>query len=663
MVGSVFSRRCARLATRAAVATVAVTLANIAPSSPAGAARSATSLSVIDVQSQPFAITSSSTTRFRIVLPSDAQDATSITISVHRRATSRESVTLIADGESELRVIDDVQIPVSSLARFGSRGLVVPVTFQLAGSTNALNLPFPGIFPITISAQKSSTVLASTRTFVAYVDTADSGTPIATSIVLTQTAPPSRAPDGTLDILGATRTSVQKLITMLNDVRAPFTLQLQPETIAALAESESPGDKVLLDSLSASLAGHTVVASTYVPMDPSSAEGSGIANEFTRQLRLGETTLQQVLPNVRLSRSAWISHDPMTERGASLLRDLGSTSLVLIPSGTNVTNASLESLVSRATLQDDTLMSAVLADSQITRLLEDPSRNDVRTGIRVAAEILAKRQELLDAGTPASAARIVVATSTDVLSTSVALTSLARALESVPGIALKDFSVGLPPSADAPAITFAEQPARDISLIGAALFSVGLDRIAVGSMLPDDSPEPLLWDKMLSILPATTLSDPEKYVLGIRQLMREVKLSVVPPAASTFTLGDRKATIRLQIRNSSTSTLKVRVTLSSAKLLFPEPPPIVELVPNASTDVVVPVVARSNGRFPVTVRITTPTGDARVSAPIILTARVNIIAGLGQFISFGALTLLLLWWAVSWMRSRRRKRTTTVGTP
>lgn len=569
---------------------------------------------------------------------------------------------MAADDNSELRVIDSVRIPVASLGRFGSRGLSVPVAFQLGGSSAAINLPFPGVFPVTISAGNASTTLASGRTFVAYADAKDSGSPVATSIVLTQNFAPSRTPDGELAIAAPTRAAMQKLVTLLTSVNAPFTVQVQPETLAALAESTDQADRTLLSSLSASLSGRTVVASTYVPIDPSSARSAGMETEFTRQLRLGETTMQQLVPGVRLSRSAWISHWPVTESGASLLRDLGATSIVSVPlpSTEQPIDTALRSRVAHAELRDGTLISMLSTDDGIGAILDDPSRDTAQSGIRIAAEILAEREELLATEADPSTLRIVVSASAGTIGDTAALATLARALGATPGISLKDFSVGLVPTVESPTVEFAKDPARDVSLIGAAIFSVGLDRIAVGSMLPADSPEPLLWDKMLSIIPAETITNADDYVLGIRKLMRGVKLNVVPPAASTFTLGERNASIRLQIRNKSTSTLKVRVTLTSAKLLFPEAPPTVELVPNASTDVVVPVIARSNGRFPVTVRITTPTGNARVTAPIVLTARVNIIAGLGQLISFLALGLLLAWWATSWGRSRRRRRTTTV---
>ncbi len=628
------------------------------------AVRSGESATNIIVEDQPFAIRSTSTSRFRLVLPAAAQSATSIHVQVHRRATSRDSVRIIAEGGGTLRTIDDVTIAMSSLNRFGSRGIVVPVSFQLGGDTTALNLPFPGIFPITITAVGNTGELASVRTFVTYADSADATEPVATSLVLAPEFPPSRAADGELAISSATRASIVQLTTALTQLGSPITVQLQPETIGALAESAEPGDKEILDALGTALRGHTVLANTYIPIDPSSAAESGLSDEFTRQLRLGETALKRDLPDVRFSRTTWVSHEPLTAAGASLLRDLGITSIVMLsPKTTTAAREESAAYVARLSLQDGTVMSVLTADLRVTDILDDTTRNDVVSGIQMAAELVAERNDLIDAGAQPDRIKFVIANSSGSVPGAAVLAALSSVLRVTPGIALTEFSNGVVPSESSPSVNLPTEPARDLSTIGAAIFSIGLDRASIGSMLSNESVEPLLWDKLIAVLPASTLSDPNAYVVGVRKLMRAVKLSVTPPAPSTFSLGERKASIRIQIRNSSTNSLKVRVTLSSAKLLFPEAPKIIELAPNASTDVVIPVIARSNGRFPVTVRITTPIGGARVTAPVVLTARVNIIAGLGQIISFVALGLVLLWWAISWRRARRRRAATTVGAP
>jgi hypothetical protein len=127
------------------------------------------------------------------------------------------------------------------------------------------------------------------------------------------------------------------------------------------------------------------------------------------------------------------------------------------------------------------------------------------------------------------------------------------------------------------------------------------------------------------------------------------------PESLTFTLGGKTSDLRLQLRNSSSNPLSVLVTLSSAKLSFPEKPQIVRIDANSATDLVIPVVARANGTFPLEVVLYTPDGLTQVGKRIRLSARVNALAGLGQLASGVAILLLMSWWVSHWRKKNRTK--------
>ena len=65
-------------------------------------------------------------------------------------------------------------------------------------------------------------------------------------------------------------------------------------------------------------------------LDPSSAVAAGQVEAFTRELREGEDTLRQVLPSTATRRVAWLTTEPLSAGGASMLRDLG-VQLVVVP--------------------------------------------------------------------------------------------------------------------------------------------------------------------------------------------------------------------------------------------------------------------------------------------------------------------------------------------
>jgi hypothetical protein len=134
---------------------------------------------------------------------------------------------------------------------------------------------------------------------------------------------------------------------------------------------------------------------------------------------------------------------------------------------------------------------------------------------------------------------------------------------------------------------------------------------------------------------------------NLRSTIRGVLGSLDLPAAANFTLSSRKAELRLQVRNSSDTTLRTVVRFRSAKLKFTEPRQLVEVPANASAEVVMAVEARSNGRFPVTVQLLTPRGDLSLGEPVTITT---------------ALLVLLTWWAHNWRSRRRRALETAVAT-
>jgi hypothetical protein len=106
----------------------------------------------------------------------------------------------------------------------------------------------------------------------------------------------------------------------------------------------------------------------------------------------------------------------------------------------------------------------------------------------------------------------------------------------------------------------------------------------------------------------------------------------------------------LQLRNSSTSDLTVKIQLSSVKVKFVDPIRTITLTAGGTTELQISATTRTNGRFPIALRVYTPEGNQQVLPMVTITARVNALAGFGQAVSAGVLLILLAWW---W--SHRRK--------
>jgi hypothetical protein len=171
-----------------------------------------------------------------------------------------------------------------------------------------------------------------------------------------------------------------------------------------------------------------------------------------------------------------------------------------------------------------------------------------------------------------------------------------------------------------------------------------------------------LWSHLFSLAVSNTVVNADSYNAGLRGLLSDVRGSVTVTTPDTITLSSRSGAIRIQIRNNSDVPLTVRVRMASAKLRLQEPVRMVKLAAGGTTEVKVEAGTRSNGRFPISIRVTTPEGNLEVVPFIRVTARMNAIAGFGQYISLFLLVLVLLWWWTHWRRARTQKaRGTTVS--
>src|SRR5690606_2712423 len=114
--------------------------------------------------------------------------------------------------------------------------------------------------------------------------------------------------------------------------------------------------------------------------------------------------------------------------------------------------------------------------------------------------------------------------------------------------------------------------------------------------------------------------------------------------------------IRLTLTNNGTDDLTVRLIISSTKLdIAPDDADsLVQLPAGQSFEKRVPVEARTNGEFPVDIKIVTPSNEnVAITEPVQLSARVNALTGLGQ-LATGAFVIVLLSWWVQHLRKRRR---------
>ena len=623
------------------------------------------------VAEQPFTITSGRAifvfqTSALANLPFDAQ----LKVQLHNPVASRESLQLVADERVAIRTIDEISFDYFLLPRDSLNRLVVVVPIQTTKPADAaIDLLQPGVYPITFSVVSGDRDLGSTLTFIHRPNPDDALNKVKVSYLINYLPAPSRGPDGVPSISEAQRTSIDRLtqIVLRNDV--PLSLTLPAELIESMAQSGNASDLLMLSDLSSALARRSVISTTYMHLSPSSAVSEGLESEFTRQWRLAEDVVGANIPAASARRSVYPEVSVLDDRGAALLPDLGVRSVMLYPQVSASLNRSTPNgVVARVALPNGSNLGVYTALDKTDGLFDDNVTDPTRRGIRLAAEVLMERADLLRAGYTTSDIHLVVAPPTGLVPRPVVTSSFLDALRETASVQLSDLSDIQSVDPMAPALTLLPRSEVPVTGIGAAMYSLNVERTTVGSMLPASDLRLAAWDRQLAIVASrgsAVAGGADDHINGLKQQFDAIRKSVSLPELDSVTLTDRRGTIRIILRNSADVPLTVRLTVASSKLILPQASQIVELQPASSTDVTIPVEARSSGRFPVTIRVTTPTGRARVVSPVTLTANVNAIAGIGQLVGLSALLLVGAWWFANWRRQRRVQLTpeSTVGTP
>jgi hypothetical protein len=636
------------------------------PISAGAASTAATDVPEIRIVSQPFNILTSTNTRFVLDpnLNSIVDRNDRLEFLLHRRVASIDSFRAIANGDVQPGVADSLNIQLSRVDRDYAGHLlpVVPIiTEQKEGYS--LSVPFDGIYPITVRLVDSQTdaVLSQTLTFINKRGANVVMPPVPfTTLVHLHTAP-SLNTAGVIEISDATRAAVQRIIDFLIAHPTPVTISLEPEVVAALAESANPADAKLFLALRDQLRSRSIANATFAPVDPSLFAGLKLGAEFAAQLAFGEKTLNRLLPGVIIQRTTFVAQHRLDDAGLALLRKSGITSVLLLPAAMKDTNSEKSPFLLAHSNGKGSETTAVM--TSLAANLVPGVAGSKRDSYRIAAEVLVERDDLLAAGNDPAVIRLAIPA--DMANASSAESTMSASMTLAATLGVADVDLAFPQAIDAttPAIAFGSSPTAVNASRVPSIIAARSELTAVVSMLGEDDLRRNIWPALLGIGTSTAVENPAEYVSALRKTLRATRAAVTVTTPTTLTLSSRSGSIRLQIRNDSADDLIVRVRLSSAKLTLTDPSRIVTLTAGGTTEVSVPAVTRTSGAFPISVWVATPIGNAEVVPLITITAKVTAIAGFGQLISISLLLVLLAWW---WSNRRSARREgaepTTVST-
>jgi hypothetical protein len=607
-------------------------------------------------------------TQLRFIFSDDPRFVNNpVEIELHRRVASRTSFQSIAAGEARPGVIDALTLVSRQVRRINSSvQFTVPISSRF-DTPQVLYLAADGIYPITLRVRDSQSreAIAEVLTFINVQRTTDPAQIVQASTLMRLKAFPSLQPDGTTVITDETRAKVARFIEILKNQPYPMTVSVQPEIIEALGSSVDALDQELFLSLREQLRLRSVTTAPFVPIDPSMFAAMNMRQDFIEQLRIGEDTLNKWLPRVVIHRGTYVADHYLTSSGLQLLRTAGIVSVILTPRAQqDVSVSGTTNVVMRPSGVNSNNVAVIAVDDAAAQTLtnEGTRKSGSLSAIHTAAELLVARNDLLAAGRAASSIRLLLSSSSGDPSATSNLVTATSVLQGSTGVRFTDMAPAQVAVSDSSSIRFQVLTPNTGAARAAGITAARNELDATASMADPTDVRREVWSHLFALAVSNTVVNGDTYVAGLRKLLGDVRGSVTVTTPDTITLSGRSGAIRIQIRNNSDVPLTVRVRMASAKLRLQDPVRRVKLAAGGTTEVEVEAGTRTNGRFPISIRVTTPDGNLQVVPYIQVTARMNAIAGFGQYLSLFLLVLVLLWWWTHWRRARIQKaRGTTVS--
>ena len=613
----------------------------------------------IDVRlvAQNFNVLAGTQFRFTVGVPDTAirnqleQDTTTtLRITAFAPVITQEQVRSITAGAEPVGQLTVADLQLIQLARTETNNYTA--FLSTTARTNSLRLTKDGVYPIQISFMQNGQPVSKLTTFVNFFNSAIETSRLPVAIASSVTTPLALAPNGSIAISDATRKQLADLAQSLEGGAAPLSVQISPQILDGLARSTQPVDIDLLARLQTAFANHDLLRASFVPFNPSSAQRNSRVNDFQQLSKLGDQILELRNGEKNISPNVWLSNVLIDVDGAALLNTSNVHTVVLTPDAAEKIGT-LDNYAKPYRISNDVALRTT--DPVFAKTLSNNQINPVITACSLAAELLTQRQEVVDSGGVVSSNFVILTTTSGAPINTALLAPLAVAIDRAPQLRLRALSSLPRANSEATLVDVPRSNGVDVSVAGKANDSLADEYASTSMMLPSDAPQHAAWTTSRLAMLDDRLSSGEfaLYFKGFRNQLRLLRASVKVPESLSFTLGGRESDLRLQLRNDAAVDLTVSVEISSAKLQFPNEDRIVTVPANGAIDLVIPVVARASGRFPIEVVLYTPDGLVQAGQRVQLTARVAAIAGLGLVVSGAAALVLLAWWLSHWRTKRR----------
>lgn len=601
----------------------------------------------------------------------DVSDTSGLTVVVatYVPVSSRQQVSDVARGRLP-ELIDQVTFLGSKVVRPGTQriDLIVPLVTDRP-TVGSLFFQHSGVYPLTVTLLRDGTNQARVTSFVHRLPDSAEGDEDPLQVAMAMTAPMAATldDDAKVTLTDTDVTAMSHTADVVTSSAIPVTVRVPAPVISAMAAGNATATTAV-KQLATAVQRHTLLSTPALPLDPSAIAAAGQQSLYTQWLRSGEDQLGTALL-APTQRSVTLVDEPLSAAGAAMLRDLGSRLFVISPTlfdnlvGSGVFDGGNATQLVEARVATDSTVEVAVADRRFQQVLGQPSPNPRLTAIVAVADLLAARQSIVDDGEQPHRHGITLAAPDLGLPNSDVLAAVTSLIADTPGLrptTLDDLGVRVDNALSGGSRVVIDLPAKTSVSVAKRVRDMNLLRLgitATSSMLTHDDPRAAQWKQLLDALPSSALGDAQatRIISSITTALDAIRSQVEPPVGFSFNLTGKKGTVPVQIRNNADVPLAVRVRMSAAKLRFPDGDRIVTLAPNSYTEVRINMEIRSNGRFPVSLELFTPSGTTRLGAAVPLTANVGGLSGLGNLVTGAGALVVLTWWGRH-VRGQRRKR-------
>jgi hypothetical protein len=597
-------------------------------------------------------------------------DAT-LSVVLHDRVRSRSELARAIKGEGLRSARSSVTMPLASIPPRSDGS--VSVTLPTDGSAGGIDLGPPGVYPVTLAADgPDGDEVRLVTQLVVPPPTDGTAPPLDVAVLAVLGTPPATGTELPVPIDADALRHLGTVVTALQAIDSPLTLDVGPDTLVSLARSDDPVALGVLDQIRALGARHTVLTAPYVRVSPDALAAAQLDAELQRDLFLGATAGQLL----SIAPIAGYSIEPpgLARRGLALLTAAGIDHLVLTDQQLETTTDGVLTLArpfrvvpqpERGVDDRDLDVQAMVIDRGIDERLAS-NAEPAAIGVQVVAELAALWFEQPTTHR-AAILRIDASTAPEAvvgLREAIAGSSFLRAVDlptafddAAPLVDGRGRARPLELAKDAEVVHFNPDTVDSIRVLRA-------QQQSLATLLAADDPVLGSVDADILKAEAAGLSTQRRqaHLRDARTRIGTVVGGVTTAGTSTVTLTARKGSVPLTFVNSSGSAMAVVLHLRSSKLELPGGTTVPLDLPPGATRVNIDIVTRASGSIPLEVEVVSP--DGRL---LLTTARYSVqstaVSGVGIVLSAGAMVFLLVWWGRHWREHRRATKLVTVDEP